>query len=81
MNNDSSSYTCNDFHEHSRSIIAEEHVEEGIYDYESCTECHRSGDEDGAEYLWKTNCFSSGEDENNSQRPDLKWQERKYDDD
>gem|GEM_PF-2598124 len=24
-----------------------------IYDYENCTECHRSGDEDEAEYPWK----------------------------
>ena len=42
------SYTCYGCHEHSRSKIREEHVEEGIYDYENCAECHRSGDEDEA---------------------------------
>jgi len=43
--NDYTSYTCYGCHEHSRSKIREEHVEEGIYDYENCVECHRSGDE------------------------------------
>ncbi|PLY16201.1 MAG: class III cytochrome C family protein [Sedimenticola sp.] len=53
MNNDYNNYTCYGCHEHSRSKIREEHVEEGIYDYENCVECHRSGDEDEAEYLWR----------------------------
>ncbi len=48
-----SDYTCYGCHEHSRSEIREEHVEEGIRDYEKCVECHRSGDEDEAEYIWK----------------------------
>ncbi|MEN8108595.1 MAG: hypothetical protein ABFS22_11385, partial [Pseudomonadota bacterium] len=46
INNDYSNYTCYGCHEHSRSNIREEHVEEGIHDYENCEECHRSGDED-----------------------------------
>ncbi|WP_051023989.1 cytochrome c3 family protein [Thiorhodovibrio frisius] len=46
LNNDVSRYTCYGCHEHSRSNIREEHVEEGIYDYENCVECHRSADED-----------------------------------
>lgn len=54
INNDYSNYTCYGCHEHSRSEIREEHVEEGIYDYEICVECHRSGDEDEAERIWKT---------------------------
>jgi hypothetical protein len=41
--------TCYGCHEHSRSKIREEHLEEGIYQYENCVECHRSGDaEEGA---------------------------------
>ncbi len=54
------SYTCYGCHEHSRSKIREEHVEEGIYDYEICVECHRSGDEDEAEYIWRTKRMGQG---------------------
>jgi len=46
-------YTCYSCHEHSRSNIRGEHIEKGISDYEICVECHRSGDEDEAEYIWK----------------------------
>jgi len=53
----------------------------GIYDYENCTECHRSGDEDEAEYLWKSISLGSGEGEKNSQPSGLKRQERKDHDD
>jgi hypothetical protein len=55
INNDYTNYTCYGCHEHSRSKIREEHVEEGIRDYENCVECHRSGDEDEAKYLWRSN--------------------------
>ena len=61
MNNDYSNYTCYGCHEHSRSKIREEHVEEGIYDYENCVECHRSGDEDEAEYIWRTKRMEQSE--------------------
>ncbi len=37
-------YTCYGCHAHSRSGIREEHLEEGIYRYENCVECHRSGE-------------------------------------
>ena len=47
-------YTCYGCHEHSRSEIREEHVEEGIDDYENCAECHRSGDEDEAKRIWRS---------------------------
>lgn len=40
-----SSYTCYGCHEHSRSGIRAEHLEEGIRDWENCVKCHRSGDE------------------------------------
>ena len=36
-------YTCYGCHEHTRSKIREEHVEEGITNYEDCMECHRNG--------------------------------------
>ena len=48
------SYTCYGCHEHSRSEIREEHIEEGIQKYENCVECHRSSDEDEAEDIWRT---------------------------
>ena len=54
VSNDYVTYTCYGCHEHSRSEIREEHVEEGIYDYENCVECHRSGDEDEAKNLWRS---------------------------
>lgn len=37
-------YTCYGCHEHTPSKIREEHMEEGIRDYENCARCHRSGD-------------------------------------
>ncbi|MCB1048910.1 MAG: hypothetical protein KDC10_17095, partial [Calditrichaeota bacterium] len=40
-----SDYSCYGCHEHSRSRIAGEHLEEGIRNFENCAECHRSGDE------------------------------------
>ena len=51
---DYSRFTCYGCHEHSRSKIREEHLEEGIRDYENCAECHRSGDEEEAERIWKS---------------------------
>lgn len=59
VNNDYGSYTCYGCHEHSRSKIRAEHVEEGIYQYENCVECHRSGDEDEAERIWRSKRFES----------------------
>lgn len=38
-------YTCYGCHEHSRSKIAGEHLEEGIRDFENCVRCHKSADE------------------------------------
>jgi hypothetical protein len=51
---DYDTYTCYGCHEHSRSNIREEHFEEGIFNYENCVECHRSGDEDEAEWRWRS---------------------------
>ncbi len=47
------SYTCYDCHEHSERKVRREHLEEDIKDFDDCTECHRSGDEDEAERIWK----------------------------
>ncbi len=46
-------YTCYDCHEHSPGKIRREHLEEGIGDFENCTACHHSGDEDEAERIWR----------------------------
>jgi len=54
VNENYSQYSCYECHEHSVSKIRSEHREEGIFDYENCTECHRSADEDEAERLWKS---------------------------
>ena len=66
INADYSSYTCYGCHEHSRSEIREEHLEEGIRDYENCSECHRSGDEDEAKYLWKSRRHKNHETDSDS---------------
>jgi hypothetical protein len=50
MSDDYSRYTCYGCHEHSRSGIREEHLEEGIRDFEDCVECHRSGDAEDGEH-------------------------------
>jgi hypothetical protein len=59
LNNDYQQYSCYECHEHSPSNIREEHLEEGIHDYQNCTECHRSGDEEEAERLWQSKRHSS----------------------
>lgn len=51
--NDYTQYTCYGCHEHSEWNVRSEHLEEGIRDYEVCVECHRSGDEHEAEWLWR----------------------------
>ncbi len=53
VNNNYTKYTCYGCHEHSRSKVRREHIEEGINNYENCVKCHRSGDEDEAERIWK----------------------------
>lgn len=75
INNDYAKYTCYGCHEHSRSKIREEHVEEGIRDYENCTECHRSGDEDEAKRIWRSKDFNTGKLQSLGKD---KYKERKY---
>ena len=41
------SYTCYECHD--RAEIAEEHLDEGIADFEDCTSCHPTGSKDEAE--------------------------------
>lgn len=60
LDDDYSNYTCYECHEHSRSKIREEHLEEGIREYDVCVECHRSGDEDEAERIWRSKGRSGG---------------------
>ncbi len=43
-------YTCYNCHEHSPSRIAEEHREEGIYNYQNCIKCHRNASEGEGEH-------------------------------
>lgn len=70
IDNDYARYTCYGCHEHSRSKIREEHVEEGIYKYENCVECHRSGDEDEAKRIWRSSTGGKGEYKNRKDRHD-----------
>ena len=77
IDSDYNNYTCYGCHEHSRSNIREEHYEEGIRDYESCVDCHRSADEDEAERIWRSKTFGSNKlrsDENK------RYEKRRHDD-
>lgn len=47
-------YTCYGCHEHSERNVRKEHLEEGIRDFQNCTRCHRSADEDEAERIWES---------------------------
>lgn len=49
-----SAYSCYGCHEHSERNVRGEHLEEGIVEYAICVECHRSGDEDEAEWIWRS---------------------------
>ncbi len=40
-NNDYSRYTCYGCHEHSEAKVRQEHIEEGIQNFQNCVECHR----------------------------------------
>ncbi|MBF0620943.1 MAG: class III cytochrome C family protein [Magnetococcales bacterium] len=46
-------YSCYGCHEHSPSKVRHEHLEEGIRNFQNCVTCHRSGDEDEAERVWR----------------------------
>jgi hypothetical protein len=39
-------YTCYGCHEHSESEIREEHLDEGITNFQNCMECHPTGEKD-----------------------------------
>ena len=45
VGNDYSRYTCYGCHEHSPSSIQNEHIEEGINNFDNCVECHKSANE------------------------------------
>ncbi|MFK5986371.1 MAG: cytochrome c3 family protein, partial [Pseudomonadota bacterium] len=80
INNDYAKYTCYGCHEHSRSKIREEHVEEGIYNYEICTECHRSGDEDEAERIWDSKRYEQRKSDSFRSNPYKKIRGKHHDD-
>jgi Class III cytochrome C family/Cytochrome c3 len=46
VGHDYSRYTCYGCHEHRQDKVREEHLEEGIRDFENCVECHRSAAEE-----------------------------------
>lgn len=54
---DYAQYNCYGCHEHSPRNVRGEHLEEGIYEYEVCVECHRSGDEHEAERIWRQKIY------------------------
>lgn len=59
-------YTCYGCHEHSPSKIREEHQEEGIYNYEDCISCHRSGNKHDTEHNSEHNSERNGTENKNN---------------
>lgn len=47
-------YTCYGCHEHTEIKIRNEHLEEGIREFNNCTECHKSSNKKDAENLWRS---------------------------
>ena len=45
VRNDYKQSTCYGCHEHTPANIRRKHIKEGIRDFDNCTECHRSADE------------------------------------
>ncbi|MFQ6604891.1 MAG: cytochrome c3 family protein [Fidelibacterota bacterium] len=54
IENDYQTFTCYGCHEHTPRNIRGEHIEEGIYTYDDCAQCHRSADEDEAKRRWRS---------------------------
>ncbi|MES9825295.1 MAG: hypothetical protein ABW127_12790 [Candidatus Thiodiazotropha endolucinida] len=83
VDNDFNNFTCYGCHEHSRSNIRGEHFEEGIFDYENCVERHRSGDEDEAEWRWRSRREAAYPDsrERNNGESDRRFRQWRDDDD
>lgn len=77
--NDYSKYTCFGCHEHSPRNIRGEHLEEGIYNYEICVECHRSGNEHEAERIWRQKLYQERKGQR-SERPYQRYR-NEHDDD
>lgn len=46
VDNNYATYTCYGCHEHTVANIRQEHVEEGIRNFDNCVECHRSADDE-----------------------------------
>ncbi|MBF0127208.1 MAG: class III cytochrome C family protein [Magnetococcales bacterium] len=59
-NDNHNAYTCYGCHEHAVGKIRQEHLEEGIREFERCVLCHRNADKDEAEWRWKTGRWREG---------------------
>ncbi len=58
QNNDYKEYTCYGCHEHSPGKIREEHLEEGISNYQNCAPCHPSADENEAKRMYRSERYN-----------------------
>ncbi len=59
QNNNYREYTCYRCHEHSPGNIEEEHREEGIRNYQDCSACHPSADEDEAKRIFRSGSYQN----------------------
>jgi hypothetical protein len=57
QNNNYKEYTCYGCHEHSPDKIRGEHLEEGINKYQNCAPCHRSGDDEEAKHIFRSEMY------------------------
>jgi hypothetical protein len=63
-NNNFKTYTCYGCHEHSETKIRNEHLEEGIRNFENCVSCHKSGNEHDIRMNYKSNGEGNNSHEN-----------------
>ena len=61
--NNYKTYTCYNCHEHSESKIRDEHIEEGITNFNNCVSCHKSGNKHDIEFEGSGERKNSGDDD------------------
>ena len=67
-NNNFNAFTCYGCHEHTESNIREEHHENGIYNYNNCATCHKSGNEHDIRMKGKSNLELNDSELNNMKK-------------
>lgn len=70
VNNNFETYTCYSCHEHSEANVRNEHLEEGIRDFQDCVSCHKSGNEHDIRMNSRSNGDAKSSNERRRQKSD-----------